>query len=83
MSGEARTFPIQKDSVYGPTGKIPWQLAELAYEAYAAAGHGSQSLERLAERSGFSWEELVMLLRGPAHYRSNHLCNSKCWSPKG
>ncbi len=75
----SREFPVQKDQ-HGERGTIPWSLAEVAYEAYSAAGHGSQSLERLAERGGFGWAELLMLFRGPEHYKASHSCASACWS---
>lgn len=67
-------FPIQGESLRVPwithgvykieAGWIPWALAEIAYKAYAKDGHGSQSLERLAERGGFGWNELLACLRG-------------------
>lgn len=41
----------------GQTRAIPWGLAEILYPAY---GH-SQTLERMAERGGFSRTELGML----------------------
>ena len=72
-------FPIQKDS-YGPAGHIPWKLAEVAYQAYEAAGHRNQSLQTLADRGGFSWTEVLWLLRGPEHYRYGHDCQTSCWS---
>lgn len=39
-------------------GTISWALAEKAFAAYQAEGHRSQSLQRLAERGGFSHAEL-------------------------
>lgn len=42
-------------------GTISWELAERAYAAYRAKGHTSQTLERLAERGGFSHGELDWL----------------------
>lgn len=45
-------------------GWIPWTLALVAYRVYCKHGHGSQTLERLAERGGFGWFELVALLQG-------------------
>ncbi|KKN29699.1 hypothetical protein LCGC14_0841460 [marine sediment metagenome] len=67
MRTEDRTAPIQpsdRGRVRIPGGRIPWALHELAWRAYAAAGHGDQSAERIAERHGFDWVELVALLRG-------------------
>jgi hypothetical protein len=48
----------------GSMQAIPWGLAERLYAVYAADGHGSQSLERLAERGGFGRGELGMLAVG-------------------
>lgn len=50
-----------------PAGRIPWAVHEVAWRAYAAAGHGAQSAERIDERGGFSWVELIALLRGTYH----------------
>jgi len=58
-----RQFPIQRSNGY-PVGFVPWAVAEQAYEQYVRLGHGEQSLERLAERGGFGWSELTLLLRG-------------------
>jgi hypothetical protein len=56
-----KKFPIQaSDGVRGI--KIPWELAEEAYEEYSKRYGTSQSLERLAERGGFGVEEIVWLL---------------------
>ncbi len=45
-----------------PPGSVPAQVFLLAYAEYAK--HHRQSAERLAERGGFSWSELVACLRG-------------------
>lgn len=50
-----RRFPMQR----GPS--IPWSLAEVIYAGYAAMYGKSQTLERLAERGGFSWREVDVL----------------------
>lgn len=50
-----RMFPMQK----GPP--IPWETAEVIYAMYSARYGTSQSLERLAERSGFGWAEVELL----------------------
>lgn len=47
----------------GPVA-IPWAVAERAYAAYTQRYGTSQSLERLAERAGFSWSEMDTLLPG-------------------
>lgn len=41
---------------------IPWAIAKQAYKEYVRRGHGDQSLERVAERGGFSPEEIDALL---------------------
>jgi hypothetical protein len=43
---------------------IPWAIAEQAYKEYKRRGHGDQSLERVAERGGFSPEEIDALMTG-------------------
>lgn len=66
-----RTFPMQgggewamgpNGCVYRLGGQIPWGLAEVAYRNYVKHYGSSQSLERLAERGGFGWSELLYLL---------------------
>lgn len=54
-----RWFPLQTDrqSAPGPM-RIPWSVAEVAYGAYARRYGTDQSLQRLAERGGFSWGEM-------------------------
>lgn len=63
VTDDGRPFPIQADYPFKPSTKIPWWLAEIAYEYYASRYGKQQSLERLAERGGFGREELLMLLR--------------------
>jgi len=59
-----KTFPIQADYRHGKeAGEIPWWLAEEAYREYEHRYHNGQTLERLAERGGFSSGELLDLLR--------------------
>lgn len=55
--------PVQADRQYskGP-GSIEWAEHVLAWSAYAAKYGTSQSAERLAERQGFAYGELVMFL---------------------
>ncbi|HDY4931549.1 TPA: hypothetical protein RPG34_003381 [Yersinia enterocolitica] len=50
--------PVQKST--NPT--IRAEYAEEAYKEYRAQFGSSQSLERLYERGGFSYAEMVMLL---------------------
>lgn len=64
-----KMFPIQKEfdherRVTRPAGAIPWSVAELAYAKYVEWYGNSQPLDRLAERGGFGWTELVCLLKG-------------------
>lgn len=68
--------PIQQDHLHDVPGMkihevftieegwVPWIVAEVAYQTYARDGHGNQSLERLAQRGGFGWGELIACLRG-------------------
>jgi hypothetical protein len=51
-------------------GTIAWSEHKEAWQEYARAGHGSQSAERLAERGGFGYSELLDLLgREPRTWR--------------
>ncbi len=72
VAGEyySATAPVQGDQ-FGPPGRVPLRVARLAWDAYHAAGH-DQPLDVLNQRSGFSWGELIALLRGPGHYRGDH-----------
>jgi SMC interacting uncharacterized protein involved in chromosome segregation len=51
-------------------GFIPWSVAELVYIEYAQKHGSSQSLERIAERGGFGYEELDSLLPNWREHRS-------------
>ncbi len=53
----SRRAPVQADKVNPRHGTIPWLVHLRAWLAYAAAGHGDQSAERIAERGGFSYDE--------------------------
>lgn len=59
-----KTFPIQSPIHVRGMGQltIPWHIAEEAYKEYILQGGRGQSLERLAERGGFGWEEIIHLL---------------------
>lgn len=62
-----RMFPIQPTLTrdrrsYFPASAVPWWLAELAYAGYVARYGDRQSLERLAERGGFSRGEFLEFL---------------------
>jgi hypothetical protein len=61
---KCETGPAQKDGLDYRSGplRLPVPILELAWQEYAAQGHGSQSLERLNERGGFGVIELVYLL---------------------
>jgi len=47
-----KRFPMQD----GPS--IDWQAADEIYEMYSELYGKSQSIERLAERGGFTWNEI-------------------------
>jgi hypothetical protein len=49
---QERMFPMQ----HGPD--IPWSIAEEIYDLYAFLFGSDQSMERMAERGGFSWGEV-------------------------
>lgn len=44
---------------HGPA--IPWETAEVLYEAYSTLHGKAQSLERLAERGGLGWGEVQVI----------------------
>ncbi|QSQ24884.1 hypothetical protein JY651_08075 [Pyxidicoccus parkwayensis] len=43
---------------------MPWEMAERAWAAYSQAYGREQSVERLAERGGYSWGEMDMFFPG-------------------
>lgn len=55
---DERPCPVQSND---GVRAIPWGLAEMLYAGYASEGHGSQSLERMADRGGFGRRELGAL----------------------
>lgn len=67
MSGEARLFAMQ----HGPY--IPWPLAEVIYEAYAAQYGTDQSIEKMHDRGGFSWREVEIIFSGLARSKPKKL----------
>jgi hypothetical protein len=63
---EMPEFPLQSDRPPvkpGPTS-VPWSVADRAWAAYGAQYGRSQSVERLAQRAGFSWGEMDMFYPG-------------------
>lgn len=63
--------PVQasREAKKGP-GTITWEEHLLAYSSYAAKYGTSQSAERLSERGGFCYSELIMFLgREPETWR--------------
>lgn len=67
MTDIGRMFAMQ----HGPY--IPWSLAELIYEAYAAQYGRDQSIERMHERGGFGWHEVEVIFSGLARRHPNTL----------
>lgn len=57
MMPESRRFPVQDK---GPI-TVPWEWAEEVYKEYSAQFTG-QTLERIAERGGFSASEMIRFL---------------------
>lgn len=66
MSDTERRAPVQGDEGRGgrPAGSVPWSVHLKAWDGYAAAGHGDQSAERIAERGGFGYREMQLALAG-------------------
>lgn len=54
---------------------IPWSLAELIYEAYAALYGTDQSIEKMHARGGFSWREVEVIFSELARDRPARLAN--------
>jgi hypothetical protein len=52
-------FPMQRSP---DRRTVRRDIAALAWEEYAAQGHGSQTLDRLGERGGFGEFEIMHLL---------------------
>lgn len=62
IRAEMPEFPLQSDRPPvkpGPTS-VPWSVADRAWATYSAKYGRSQSVERLAQRAGFSWGEMDM-----------------------
>lgn len=58
-----KMFPIQSERGAKPhPTSIPWHIADLAYSIYSAKYGKEQSLERMAQRGGFSPSEMDNLL---------------------
>ena len=69
MDDDTRPFPIQggwnkAEHRNERASTIPWWLAEIAYAEYAYRHGNEQSLQRLADRSGFGRDELLELMKG-------------------
>lgn len=63
QSDTARRAPVQVRQYRGDSApSVPWAVHVRAWQAYAALGHGDQSAERIAERGGFGWQEMVLML---------------------
>jgi hypothetical protein len=75
-----RRAPVQAERGH-PAGTIPWETHLAAWAGYAAAGHGSQSAERIAERGGFGYAEVQCALAG--HYSLTGRCGRPHPSPPG
>jgi len=58
--------PVQEERVRGklmkPAGTVSWEEHVEAWKAYNQKYHGSQTAERIAERGGFGYQELVEFL---------------------
>jgi hypothetical protein len=61
MNAERRA-PVQSSKQHNrPIGTIAWSEHEQVWKAYAARYGRQQSAERIAERGGFGYGEIVML----------------------
>jgi hypothetical protein len=59
--GEARRAPVQAERGR-PAGSVAWAEHERAWQGYQAQIRSYQSAERIAERGGFGYSELVRYL---------------------
>ena len=60
-------WPKENGNIYGRIQSekfnvLPIEILRMAYDEYAAQGHGGQSFERIQERGGFSAREVISLL---------------------
>lgn len=62
VQGEHRGIQTDRSKPLRGPGTIEWQEHLLAYVSYSARYGTDQSAERLAERGGFSYQELITLL---------------------
>lgn len=62
MSEMSKRAPVQWEFRKRPPGTIAWSEHVEAWTAYATRYGNSQSAERIAERGGFGFDELVILL---------------------
>lgn len=61
--GEQRRAPVQAHGAPGGVaGTVDWEEHCAAWELYAQRYGREQSVERIAERGGFSYSELVLFL---------------------
>ena len=67
----ARTAPVQPSRGIPFPTRVPWVMHERAWSQYAAAGHGNQSAERMAERGGFGVKEFVVCCLGRDYNRDS------------
>lgn len=59
--------PARCPMLDGPS--IDWRAAEEIYAHYTACFGNGQSLERIAARGGFSWEEVALIVRKSARLK--------------
>lgn len=69
-----KPFPLQGERMVKGRKRVrdthtSWSLAELAYSAYAKKFGSDQSIERMAERGGFSVSELAFFLLDACGYQ--------------
>jgi len=69
-AAQPRRAPVQGEPLRRPRrapGTIDWAEHEEVWRAYSAKYGESQSAERIAERGGFGYDEIALLLgRAPA-----------------
>ncbi len=59
---QGETHDPQGRRVHRPSGTISWEEHVCAWNVYAEKYGTGQSAQRIADRGGFSWYELIALL---------------------
>lgn len=70
----SKRFPLIINQHPEEKWTVPWEVAEEAYKEYVRRYGRCQTLERIAERGGFGYDEIAVLLFD----RIKHLIGDAC-----